>query len=191
MKKDIIFAGVGGQGVISAAAMLVTQMDLLGFKCKQNEVHGMAQRGGSVVCHVRLSSDDIFSDMVPKGSADIIAATEPMEAVRYMDYLAPNGVVITSNRPVLNIEYPDVGDVIADIKSKSRAVIIDADKFVEECKNERAINVAVLGAISKELKTKGLKEGIFNDIKRRFSKKGDAIVEMNHKALAFGESAAV
>lgn len=186
MKQDIIFAGVGGQGIVSAAAMLVEQAMRLNLKCKQNEVHGMAQRGGSVVCHVRLSNTDIYSDIIPKGSADIILGTEPMEALRYFDYLSPNGVAIASNKPVKNIEYPDMQRLVDAIKGAPKAVIVDAEKLVAELKNERIINIAMMGALSHVLGIDGLKEGILKDVEKRFAKKGPAVVELNHRAFDYG-----
>ncbi|MBT3181910.1 MAG: indolepyruvate oxidoreductase subunit beta [Deltaproteobacteria bacterium] len=189
MKKDIIFAGVGGQGIVSAAAMIVTQVDKLGFQCKQNEVHGMAQRGGSVVCHVRISDGQIYSDIIPKGSADLILATEPMEALRYIEYLSKDGTVITSNRPFKNIDYPDEKDIINSIEKRSNSIVVDANGLVDELKNERVINVAMIGALSKAIGIEGLKDGILKDVEKRFSKKGEAVVQLNHKAFEFGEAA--
>ena len=190
MKYDIIFAGVGGQGIVSAAAMLVTQADRLGFKCKQNEVHGMAQRGGAVVCFVRISNDEIYSDIIPKGAADYILATEPMEALRYVEYLSPKGTIVTSNKPYRNVEYPEVGKVIEAVKKSGSSVIVDAEKLVADLKNERVVNIAMMGALSKALGIDGLKDGILKDVEKRFAKKGEAVVELNRRAFAFGESAA-
>lgn len=189
MKYDIIFAGVGGQGIVSAATMLAEQADRLGFKCKQNEVHGMAQRGGAVVCHVRISDKEIFSDIIPKGSADFIVATEPMEALRYIDQLSPDGAVIASNKPIKNIEYPDTSKIISALKNCPRAVIIDVEKLISELKNERVVNIAMMGALSKVLNIDGLREGMLKNIEKKFSKKGQAIVELNWKAFEFGEKA--
>lgn len=190
MKYDIIFAGVGGQGVVSAASMLVAQADRLGLMCKQNEVHGMAQRGGAVVCHVRLSDGEIYSDIIPKGGADVILGMEPMEALRYVDYLAKDGTVITSNRPFKNIAYPDEGKLLEAVRRQPSAVVVDTNALVEKLKNERVINVAMLGALATKLGIEGLKEGILKDVERRFAKKGEAIVKLNHEAFAFGEAAA-
>lgn len=190
MKYDIIFAGVGGQGIISAAAMLMEQANKLGLFCKQNEVHGMAQRGGAVVCHVRISDKEIYSAIIPKGAADFILGTEPMEALRYIDSLSPDGCVITSLRPVKNIEYPDLGKITAAIKSSCNAVIVDTEKLVAEFKNERVVNIAMMGALARRLKIDGLKEGMMKAIERRFAKKGEALVEFNRKAFEFGWNAA-
>ena len=190
MKVDIIFAGVGGQGIVSAAAMLVTQADKLGFTCKQNEVHGMAQRGGAVVCFVRLSDQPIHSDIIPKGAADFILATEPMEALRYVEYLGPEGAIITSNKPYKNIEYPEIAKVLDAVKKTGNAVVVDAEALVAELKNERVVNIAMMGALEKKLGMQGLREGILKDVEKRFAKKGEAVVELNRKAFAFGEAAA-
>ena len=190
MKYDIIFAGVGGQGIVSAAAMLVTQADKLGFTCKQNEVHGMAQRGGAVVCFVRISDKPIYSDIIPKGAADFILATEPMEALRYVEYLGPKGAIITSNKPCRNIEYPEVAKVLDAVKKTGNAVVVDAEKLVAELKNERVVNIAMMGALEKKLGLEGLRDGILKDVEKRFAKKGEAVVELNKKAFAFGEAAA-
>lgn len=190
MKYDIIFAGVGGQGIVSAAAMLVAQADRLGLKSKQNEVHGMSQRGGAVVCHVRLSDNEIFSDIIPKGSADIILGTEPMESLRYIDYLSPEGVVITSNKPVKNIEYPDTSKIISALKEKCRTIVVDIEALVAELKSEKMVNLAMMGALSKTLTINGLREGILKDVEKRFASKGDAVIRMNYKAFEFGEKAA-
>ncbi len=190
MKFDIIFAGVGGQGIVSAAGMLVAQADRLGFKSKQNEVHGMAQRGGAVTCHVRVSDKEIFSDIIPNGAADIILGTEPMESLRYVGSLSEKGRVITSNKPVKNIEYPEVSKIIDAIKKTNGAVIVDAEKLVAELKNERVINIAMMGALSRIMNIDGLRDGIIKDVEKRFAKKGDAVIELNKKAFEFGWNAA-
>ncbi len=189
MKYDIIFAGVGGQGVVSASSMFVAQADRLGYKCKQNEVHGMAQRGGAVVCFIRISDEEIYSDIIPRGGCDIILGMEPMEAMRYVDYLSPDGCVVTSNRPIKNIEYPDEQKLIGELKGLASTVVVDSNALVDELKNERIINVAMLGALTKKLGIDGLKEAILGDVKKRFAKKGEAIVELNYKAFEFGENA--
>jgi indolepyruvate ferredoxin oxidoreductase beta subunit len=189
MKKDIVFAGVGGQGVVSAAAILVSQLDRLGYKCKQNEVHGMAQRGGAVVCFVRVSNDEIFSDIIPKGAADIILATEPMEALRYIDYLAADGTIISSNVPYKNIEYPEVSNIIGALK-KNHTIVVDIEKLVGELKNEKVSNIAMVGALSKVLNIDGLRDGILKDIEKRFAKKGEAVLKLNYTAFEYGEKSA-
>ena len=94
MKQDIILAGVGGQGILSIAFVIDNAALADGLRFKQAEVHGMAQRGGAVQSHLRLSDGTIWSDLIPKGEADMILSVEPLEALRYFDYLSPGGVVV-------------------------------------------------------------------------------------------------
>jgi len=103
MKKDIILAGVGGQGILSIATVIGEAAMAEGWHIKQAEVHGMSQRGGDVQSNLRLSTEPIASDLIAKGGADIIISLEPMEALRYLSYLKKDGWVVTSNVPFINI----------------------------------------------------------------------------------------
>ena len=103
MKRDIILAGVGGQGILSIATVIGDAALNEGLYLKQAEVHGMSQRGGDVQSNLRLSSDPIYSDLIPKGGADLIISLEPMEALRYLPYLKEDGWIVTSNKPFVNI----------------------------------------------------------------------------------------
>ena len=108
MKKDIILAGVGGQGILTIATIIGDAAVAAGLSLKQAEVHGMSQRGGDVQSNLRLSTEPIYSDLIKQGGADIIISMEPMEALRYLPYLEQNGVVVTSSHPFKNIpNYPD------------------------------------------------------------------------------------
>lgn len=132
MKKDILIAGVGGQGILSLAYVLDNSAVDAGFCFKQTEVHGMAQRGGGVVSHVRLSDRKIYSDMIPTGTADIILSIEPLEALRYLDYLIPGGLIISNSQPFINIpEYPEMDQLEASIKSYN-SILFDATKLAKE-----------------------------------------------------------
>lgn len=184
MKYDIIFAGVGGQGIVSVAAMVVEAASREGLYAKQNEVHGMAQRGGAVSCHVRISDKPIWSDIIPKGEADYILATEPMEAIRYIEFLGPNGTIITSNQPVKNIAYPDENAIIAKIKSRPNSVVVDTAKITSELSNPKVSNIAVVGALLKKMGR--LDKTIEGSIKKKFASKGEKVVETNIKALEMG-----
>ena len=99
MKKDIILAGVGGQGILTIATILGTTAIKRGMNLKQAEVHGMSQRGGDVQSHLRLSDETIWSDLIPFGSADMILSVEPLEALRYLPYLKEDGWIITNSTP--------------------------------------------------------------------------------------------
>ena len=103
MKKDIILAGVGGQGILSIAAIIGEAALKEGLYIKQAEVHGMSQRGGDVQSNLRISSNPIASDLIPKGSADLIISLEPMEALRYLPYLSKDGWIVTNTNPFINI----------------------------------------------------------------------------------------
>ena len=94
MKKDIILCGVGGQGILSIATIIGEAATQAGVNLKQAEVHGMSQRGGDVQSNLRLSTDTIYSDLIPLGSCDLIISMEPMEALRYLPYLSREGVIL-------------------------------------------------------------------------------------------------
>src|SRR5215469_8023425 len=117
VKFDVILAGVGGQGVLSVAAIIARAAVSEGFTVRQSEVHGMAQRGGAVLAHLRISGGAIASDLVPRGGANIIISMEPLESLRYSPWLAPSGIVVTAAEPLVNIpQYPDMADIVAGIK---------------------------------------------------------------------------
>ena len=112
MKKDIILAGVGGQGILSIASCIGIAAVEKNMYLKQAEVHGMSQRGGDVQSHLRISDNEIASDLIPEGKADLIISVEPMEALRYLPMLAKDGVIITASAPFININnYPEVEEV--------------------------------------------------------------------------------
>ena len=112
MKKDIILAGVGGQGILSIASCIGIAAVEKNMYLKQAEVHGMSQRGGDVQSHLRLSDNEIASDLIAEGKADLIISVEPMEALRYLPMLAKDGVIITASEPFINIDnYPNIEDV--------------------------------------------------------------------------------
>ena len=128
MKTDIILAGVGGQGILSIATILGTAALREGLYLKQAEVHGMSQRGGDVMSCLRLSSDPIASDLIPMGGADIIVSLEPMEALRYVQWLSPQGWIVTNTVPFVNIpNYPEMADVMAALESRDNVISFDMD----------------------------------------------------------------
>ena len=109
MKKDILLCGVGGDGIVSVAKIISDAALNMGLHLKQSEIHGMSQRGGSVFSHLRLSSDEIYSDVIPEGKVDIILSSEPMEALRYLPFLAEDGWIITNSTPFINIKNYSLG----------------------------------------------------------------------------------
>jgi indolepyruvate ferredoxin oxidoreductase beta subunit len=188
MKQDIILAGVGGQGILSIAYVVDNAALKEGLHFKQAEVHGMAQRGGAVQSHLRISSGPIFSDLIPRGSADVILSVEPLEALRYFGYLAPGGIVVTSSTPYKNIpDYPDLDGILEQI-GKVRSVVVDAAKLAAEAGSSKAQNMVMLGAASPFLK---LKEGSLKAfIDALFSPRGETLVEMNIRAFDLGAAEA-
>lgn len=190
MKQDIILAGVGGQGILSIAFVIDNAALKQGLNFKQAEVHGMAQRGGAVQSHLRLADEPIFSDLIPKGAADMILSVEPMECIRYLDYLSPQGIVITSQNPFVNIpDYPDVDKVLGTIRTVANRVIVDSDKLAKDAGSPKAQNMVMLGAASPHLV---LGEANLREfIRVLFAPRGEKMVEMNLKAFDLGRSAAV
>lgn len=186
MKKDIILAGVGGQGILTIATIIGTAALSEGLYLKQAEVHGMSQRGGDVQSHMRLSSEIIASDLIPEGKADMIISVEPMESLRYVNMLNnKDGWLITSMNPFDNIsDYPDLEDILNDIWKLPHYVTIDADKVAKEQGSVKAANIVVLGAASPYMNIKY--ESLENAIKTVFKRKGEDIIKLNLKALKAG-----
>jgi indolepyruvate ferredoxin oxidoreductase beta subunit len=152
MKKDIILAGVGGQGVLSVAAVLAQAASQAGLRVRQSEVHGMAQRGGAVLSHLRIAGTEIACDLIPKGKADLILSMEILESLRYTEYLAGDGVIITADEPVENIGgYPAIPDITAAIRRFPSSRIITAAALAKQADNHRAVNMVMAGAASRFL----------------------------------------
>ncbi|MCD4724996.1 MAG: indolepyruvate oxidoreductase subunit beta [Bacteroidales bacterium] len=185
MKKDIILAGVGGQGILSIAAIIGTAAMGAELYLKQAEVHGMSQRGGDVHSNLRLSDKPVASDLIPKGHADMIIAIEPMESLRYVAMLAEDGWLITNSTPHINIKnYPELHDILTEISTLPQHIIIDADKIAKDLGSKRAANMVILGAALPFLE---MDIKLFHGaIKTIFGRKGDDVVQMNIDALKAG-----
>jgi len=189
MKQDIILAGVGGQGILSIAFVIDKAALKEGLQIKQAEVHGMSQRGGAVQSHLRLSRGPIWSDLIPKGRADLILSVEPLESLRYLDYLDPAGQLITSATPFVNIpDYPPLEKVLEDLRKGGNTVVVDSDKLAKEAGSSKAQNIVMLGAASNRLmlETANLEEVI----RKLFEPRGESLVALNLKAFALGREAA-
>ncbi len=189
MKNDIILAGVGGQGILSIAAIIGYAAVQSNLHLKQAEVHGMSQRGGDVQSHLRLSSREIASDLIPQGQADMIIAVEPMESLRYLPYLGPGAWLITNSEPFINIpNYPEKEDILTEIKKVQNHVILDAEKIAGDLGAAKSANVVILGAASPfiDIPVEKLEEAI----RFLFSKKGEDVVDVNLKALHAGRDLA-
>lgn len=185
MKTDIILAGVGGQGILSIATILGTAALREGLYLKQAEVHGMSQRGGDVMSCLRLSSEPIASDLIPMGGADIIVSLEPMEALRYVQWLSPQGWIVTNTVPFVNIpNYPEMDAVMAALESRDNVISFDMDTTAKEVATPRASNMVLLGAASLlcGIETEKIEDGI----RTVFGAKGEKIVESNVAAFRAG-----
>ena len=186
IKTDIILAGVGGQGILSIAAVIGLAAINKGSNLKQAEVHGMSQRGGAVQSHLRLSDKTISSDLIPAGEADLIISLEPMESLRYLPFLKHNGWIVSNSNPFVNIsEYPSMDLLIKEIELIDNHVLIDAEKIAREVGSVRTSNMVVLGAASRFI---DIPENLLiQGIRDLFNKKGNDIVEMNIKAFLAGK----
>jgi indolepyruvate ferredoxin oxidoreductase beta subunit len=191
MKKDIILSGVGGQGILSIATVIGEAATAAGLFLKQAEVHGMSQRGGDVQSNLRLSTEVIYSDLIPTGSVDLIISMEPMEALRYLPYLSREGRVVTSSKPFVNIpDYPDQAALLAELDALPDVVRLDIEEAARSCGNPKGANMVLLGMAAPAIGVLGADE-LRAAIGRVFARKGDAIVEANRKAFDLGLAAAL
>lgn len=190
MKSDIILAGVGGQGILSIATVLGTAALADDLYIKQAEVHGMSQRGGDVQSNLRLSSEPVASDLIPLAGADLIISMEPMEALRYLPYLSPQGWIVTSTVPVVNIaNYPPMERVMEELEQMDNVVALDMDSIARSVASARAANMVLLGAASPfiDLEPDAIRDAI-NTI---FAPKGTNVVDANVKAFNAGRDFAL
>ncbi|MBN2874477.1 MAG: indolepyruvate oxidoreductase subunit beta [Spirochaetales bacterium] len=185
MKYDIILGGVGGQGILSVAAVIAQAAMASGLEVRQSEVHGMAQRGGAVQAHLRLADGPIHGDLIGLGRADMILSMEPLEALRYVDYLKPEGLVVSAEEPYNNIvDYPDEAMVLGAVAALPHGIIVQTKQLAREAGNPTAANMVLVGAASKYLPIELPR--IRDAVKARLASKGEAVVEMNLKALELG-----
>jgi len=153
---NIIIAGVGGQGVLLTSKIIAETAMEQGYDVKQSEVHGMAQRGGSVISHVRIG-DKVYSPIVSEGEADLLIGFEPLETARYIHYLKKDGIVVYSTYRISSItvsigveKYPDDIDQIIK-KNANKVYPFDGTKLAVEAGDKRTLNIVLLGAVLKFL----------------------------------------
>ncbi|MCQ2196180.1 MAG: indolepyruvate oxidoreductase subunit beta [Bacteroidaceae bacterium] len=190
MKKDIILCGVGGQGILSIATIIGQAATEAGIYLKQAEVHGMSQRGGDVQSNLRLSTDPIWSDLIPQAGTDVIISMEPMECLRYLAYLSPKGTVVSNSVPFINIpNYPDEKAMQAELDALPSVVKLDIDAVAKDCGNARGANMVLLGMAAPYIEILTV-EQLRQAIAVVFARKGEAVVEANLKAFDQGVEAA-
>ena len=189
MKKDIILSGVGGQGILSIATVIGKAALKKGLYMKQAEVHGMSQRGGDVQSNLRISDKPIASDLIATGKCDLIISLEPMESLRYLPYLSKEGWLVTNSTPLINIDnYPSEEALTKELDKVPQKVVINVDDIAKETGSARVANIVLLGATIPFL---GIDyETMKQSVREIFERKGEAIVEMNLKALAAGKEIA-
>ena len=191
MTKNILLAGVGGQGTILAAKMLTIGLMEEGYDVKMSEIHGMSQRGGDVVSQVRYSKTKVYSPVIEKGKADIVVAFEEMEALRNLDYLAPGGTVVVNKERIPSMtvltgaeKYP--AEILPSLEANAGKVIaLDASRMAEELGTVKAANVILLGALIKAMGLEDIdwEKIVRNNVKAKFA-------ELNVTALKKGMEAA-
>ncbi len=187
--KNIIIAGVGGQGTLLASKLMGKVFTDLGYDVKVSEVHGMSQRGGSVVTYVRFG-DKVWSSLIEEGEADIVLSFEQLEMARWLTYLKPDGVMITSTQKIDpmsvitgNAVYPE--GVIESVKALGVKVVdVDALALAEEAGSARCVNLVLLGVCAKFLH---IEKGVWESaIRETVPAK---TIDMNINAFNFGYSA--
>ncbi len=189
MKLDLVLCGVGGQGVLTAATILAEAGRREGLVVKQGEVHGMSQRGGAVSANLRMSDGPVASDLIARGSADMILSLEPLEALRWLGYLSTEGVIVTSSNPVRNIpDYPDQAAVLEAIARLPRTLVVDADPLAREAGSGHANNVVLIGAASRWLPLSP--ETLVSCVEDFFAARGPKLVDLNRRAFEAGVAAA-
>ena len=188
MKKDIILCGVGGQGILSIATIIGEAATEAGINLKQAEVHGMSQRGGDVQSNLRWSTEPIWSDQIPTGEADVIISMEPMEALRYITYLRPDGMIVTSNKSFVNIpNYPDEEALKSELNSLPN-VQLDIEAIAAELKSAKSANMVLLGMAAPYIEVLSI-EQLRKAVSVIFARKGEAVVEANLRAFDRGVEA--
>lgn len=189
MKSNIIIAGVGGQGILTIAAVLDLAALDQDLHVKQSEVHGMSQRGGAVQSHVRISDTEIYSDLIPHEKADLILSVEPMELLRYIPFLKNTGWLITDSKAFINISnYPDKHELYKIIKSHKNNIIINATAMAKKLGNSKIANIVLLGAASSLIPLP--EESIIMAIKKLFQNKSERIFNLNMEAFQAGKKMA-
>ena len=173
--RNILLVGVGGQGTILVSKILSTGLMEAGYDVKMSEIHGMAQRGGSVSTQVRYGSE-VSSPIIGIGEADILVSFETMETLRWLEFLKPDGVVVINDykipsAPILmgKVDYPE--EIIELIESKSKTKVINAGEVAEKLGNTKVMNVVLLGALIKSMNLTDIDwEGVIkSQVKEQFA----------------------
>ena len=186
MTKNILLVGVGGQGTILASKILSLGLTAANYDVKMSEIHGMSQRGGSVTSHIRYSKEKGYSPVVELGKADIIVAFEKMEALRYLDYLKPDGKIVVNDCEIPGMpitsgvcEYPK--NILEELGAHADVTVFDANKEAEKLGNPKVANIILLGSLIGLMKLTDIDWDaiLASNVKPQF-------VEVNKKAIQVG-----
>lgn len=187
MIKNILLCGVGGQGTVKASRIIALSGMEAGLNARTAETIGMAQRGGSVVSHVRISDTPIYSPLIPKHTADVLIAFEPAEAVRCIEYVKDDGVIIVNKKAVppvtasLSGSSYDGTDAVKYLKDNfSHVKVIDGDAICEKCGSDKVLNIALLAGAAASGELGITVEGLKDAIRKQLPEKTH---EMNIKAV--------
>lgn len=180
-----IFAGVGGQGTLTLAQVLVETARRSGYNVLQSEIHGMSQRGGMVNAHVSFSRQPVTSPVVGEGTGDLLIAVEPLEALRYVPFLGRDASLVVSRETLAGIDgYPDPDELYRALESIPGTRLIDTARHRKELKFPQAGGTVLLGAASALLPFDvGTWEEVLRD---RFAAKGEKVIDKNLAAFAAG-----
>ena len=174
--------------MLSVASIIAYAAIREGFEVRQSEVHGMAQRGGAVLAHLRIADEKIAGDLVPRAGADLIISMEPLESLRYLSWLKKDGALVTAAEPFLNIaDYPDINKITSSIKSLPKWRLVNAASLAKEAGLTRTVNTVMVGAASFFLPIKS--QTLEETIAVVFSKKEDAVIQANSNAFKLGQAA--
>ena len=197
MGHSIVISGVGGQGVLVASQIIANSAIKSGMNVRVGETHGMAQRGGSVVAHVRFG-DDIFGSITPLGEGDVMLGFEPVESLRFLQYMKKGGYAILNTHPVIpvsvstgNAEYPSIEKIEEMMGESLNVSALDATKLAIEAGNKITSNTVLIGAFAKiaghaeiPLKKDVLLEAVEERVPERF-------IELNRKAFEIGYNSVI
>ena len=186
MKLDIKLSGVGGQGILSIATVIGLAALTDGLYLKLAVVLGMSQRGGDVQSDLRLSTEPIYSDLIARGGVDLLISMEPMEALRYSNWLTPDGVIITSSKPLVNIpNYPDQASLLAELDALPKVIRVDIEQMALEAEVPKSANMILLGLAAPHFPLLSA-DDLRDAIRSIFARKGEAIIEANLRAFNIG-----
>ena len=182
---SIVVAGVGGQGAVTIAQLVLGAAWKAGYKVIQSEVHGMSQRGGSVSAQILFDKKDVSSPVVMEGTGDVLIGIEPLETLRYVNLMKKDAHIISSTVPIKNMStYPDDKDVISQLEKINNTTLLDTEKYSKELNNKHAGNIILLGITSKHLP---ISVEIWHKVMHeKFAAKGEAVIQKNIEAFEFG-----